>query len=197
MTRLVLASKSRARGALLRGAGLTFDAVDAGVDEDVIKARLLADDASPRHIAEVLAAAKAEAASEREAGLVIGADQTLDFEGALVDKAESLEEARDRLRALSGQPHKLHSAVSAATAGEIVWTHVETATLVMREVTDAWIDGYLARGGEKLLRAVGCYELEGEGVQLFDRIDGDYFTILGLPMLPLLSFLRDQGVVGS
>jgi septum formation protein len=197
MSELVLASKSAARAALMRGAGLAFASVGSGVDEAPLKDSLLAEGSGPKHVAEMLAATKAQATSERVAGLVIGADQTLEFEGALIDKAESLAEARARLLALSGRSHRLHSAVAAARNGQLVWSTTETASLRMRDVSETWIDGYLARNGERILGAVGCYELEGEGVQLFDRIDGDYFTILGLPLLPLLAFLREQAVIAA
>ena len=194
---ITLASASVARRALLAGAGVAADAVASGVDEDAAKAALLAADASPRHVAEVLAAAKAEAVSRTRPGLVIGADQTLDLDGALLDKAADLEEAKARVLSLRGQPHRLHAAIAVAEAGVVVWTHVETATLHVRDFSDAWLDAYVAAEGEALLGSVGCYRLEGFGVQLFDRIDGDYFTILGLPLPPLLGWLRGRGALDS
>src|SRR5262249_54108528 len=118
-------------------------------------------------------------------------------DGALVDKADSLAEARDRLARLRGRPHQLHSAAAVARAGEIVFTEVDSATLFARDFSDAWLDGYLERNGSDVLGSVGCYMLEAEGVQLFDRIEGAYFTILGLPLLPLLGFLRDQGALAA
>jgi septum formation protein len=192
---LVLASKSAARAALMRGAGLDFTNASAGVDEDVIKRGLLGRGASPREIAHVLAEEKAKACALREPGLVVGADQTLDLGGRLMDKPVSLEEARRHLLDMRGREHRLHSGVAVAEAGEIVFTTVETAVLKVRAFSDAWLERYLDRNGEEILASVGAYQLEGEGVQLFERIDGDYFVILGLPLLSLLSFLRDRGAL--
>jgi septum formation protein len=193
--RIVLASKSAARGTVLRGAGLTFDTADAGVDEDLVKHGLLGRGASPKEVAHVLAEEKAKAASLREDGLVIGADQTLDFDGELVDKAATVEEARARLTSFRGRPHQLHSGLAVARAGALVFSGVESATLHVRRFTDAWLDGYMERNGEAVLGSVGCYHLEGEGAQLFERIDGDFFTVLGLPLLTLLDVLRSEGAI--
>jgi septum formation protein len=190
MIPLTLASKSPARAALLANAGLSFDTAAPGVDEEAAKAAMLADGTGPREIADALAELKAIRVSRRREGLVIGADQTLDLEGTLVDKAATLNEARARLVSLRGRPHVLHSAVVVARDGQPIWREVKSARLTMRAFSDAFLDGYLAREGEHLLGSVGCYRLEGEGVQLFERIDGDYFTILGLPMLGLLDLLR-------
>nr|WP_205598019.1 Maf family protein [Caulobacter sp. 17J65-9] len=192
---MILASKSAARSALLAGAGLTFETTGAGVDEDAFKLEALARGEGPRDVAVGLSALKALAVSERRPGLVIGADQTLDLGGVTIDKAESVEEARARLKDMRGRVHHLHSGVAVAEEGRVVWSTVGTATLSVRDFSDAWLDGYLARQGETILSSVGCYQLEGEGVQLFDRIEGDYFTILGLPMVPLLAFLRERGLV--
>jgi septum formation protein len=196
-TRLVLASKSAARARLMRNAGLEFTVTSAGVDEAVIKRGLLARGASPREIAHVLAEEKAKAASLREPGLVVGADQTLDLEGRLMDKPENRDAAREHLTSMRGRVHRLHSGLAVATAGEIVFTTVESAALSVRRFSDAWLDGYLARGGDDILASVGAYQLESEGVQLFERIEGDYFVILGLPLLSLLAFLRDQGALAA
>ena len=190
MTAVVLASTSASRQALLKGAGVAFTAVRPGVDEDAAKASLLAEGASPRDIADALAELKAVRVSSRTPGLVIGADQTLDFEGRLFDKAESVAEARDRLTELRGKRHKLHAGVVVARDGVSIWREVATSTLSMRPFTDAFLDGYLERNGETVLSSVGCYMLEGEGVQLFDCIEGDYFAILGLPLIGLLDLLR-------
>jgi septum formation protein len=192
---IVLASTSRSRQALLRGAGVDFTAQSPGVDEAVAKDALLADHASPKHVAEVLAGMKAMAVSRGRPDLVIGADQTLEIDGDLVDKAESLEEACARLLTLRGKRHHLHSAVVVARDGAPVWETVETATLHMRDFTDDFLDAYLAEAGADVLGSVGCYQLEGLGLQLFERIEGDYFTILGLPMLGLLDFLRREGAL--
>jgi septum formation protein len=195
MTRVILASTSRSRRALLESAGVAFDAQAPGVDEDAVKAGLLSEGAGPRRVAEVLAGMKAMAVSERAAGLVIGADQTLELDGRLVDKAAGLDEARRRLMSMRGRSHHLHSAVVVASAGKPVWETVETATLKVRNFSDGFLDAYLDLAGEEVLGSVGCYQLEGLGVQLFERIEGDYFTILGLPMLGLLDFLRGEGAL--
>lgn len=196
MSGVVLASRSAARAALLTGAGVPFESADARVDEGALKSGLLADDASTRDIADVLAEAKAVKVSARHPGaLVIGADQTMDLDGALFDKPETMPIARERLRRLSGRAHKLHSAVVVARDGAPIWREVDTATLTMRPLSDDYIDAYLARGGPALLSSVGAYQLEGEGIQLFSEVRGDYFTILGLPIYGLLDLLRRHGVL--
>ena len=194
---LILASKSRARAQLLSGAGLTFDTIGAGVDEDAVKTRLLAQRATPREVAQALSDIKAVAVSARTPGLVIGADQTLDLDGELFDKAPGLDAARQRLTLLRGRTHQLHAGVSVARDGAVVWRGLDSATLTMRSFSDGFLNGYLARNADAALSSVGCYQLEGEGLQLFERIGGDYFTILGLPMLALLAFLRAQGIVAE
>ena len=195
MTPVTLASKSAARASVLSAAGVTFETVGAGVDEGAAKRDLLANGAGPREVADALAELKAVKASKGRPGLVIGADQTLDFEGRLFDKAQSLHEARERLRMLRGHPHKLHSAVVVAQDGAAIWREVPAATLTMRDFSEEFLESYLARHGEGLLDSVGCYRLEDDGVQLFDRIDGDYFTILGLPLMGLLDILRRHGAL--
>lgn len=192
---VILASKSAARRAVLTGAGVAFEPLVAGVDEDAVKASLLAEGATPREIAEALAELKAIRVSRGRIELVVGADQTLEFEGRLYDKAESLEEARSRLQALRGRPHQLHSAVVVAKEGTPIWREVVTATLTMRDFSDAFLDDYLWREGEQALGSVGCYRLEDLGAQLFSKIEGDYFAILGLPLLGLLELLRNHGVL--
>jgi len=194
-TPVTLASKSAARQAILRNAGIAFEAVVAGVDEEATKAGLLAEGASPREVADALAELKAVKVSTKRPGLVIGADQTLDFAGRLIDKVETLDKARALLLELRGQTHKLHSAVVVARDGKPIWRVVQSAKLSVRPFSDAWLEGYLERRGEHILHCVGCYELESEGVQLFDAIDGDYFTILGLPLVGLLDFLRLHGAL--
>ncbi len=193
MTRVILASRSAARAAILRGAGVTFETADAGVDEDALKAGLLAEGVGPRDIADALAEAKAVKLSARNPGvLVIGADQTMDVDGALYDKPASMVLARERLTALRGRAHRLHSGVVVARDGEPIWREVVSVTLTMRAFSDAYLDGYLERGGEVLLGSVGAYQLEGEGAQLFSRVEGDYFAILGLPLWGLLELLRQH-----
>jgi septum formation protein len=190
---IVLASKSAARRAVLDGAGVPYEAATAGVDEDAVKTAMLAQGADAREIADALAELKAIKVSRSRAGFVVGADQTLEFEGALYDKAQTSAEARARLQTLRGKPHKLHSAVVVAKDGAPIWREVVTATLTMRDFSDAFLDDYLALEGEAALGSVGCYRLEGPGVQLFSKIEGDYFTILGLPLMGLLDLLRRHG----
>jgi len=192
---LILASKSPTRRAVLDGAGVAYEAAGSGVDEDAAKAELLAKGASPREVAGALAERKALAVSAGRGELVIGADQTLEFEGRLYDKVETVAEARERLRAMRGRPHQLHSAVVVARDGAAVWREMESATLTMRDFSDAFLEDYLAVEGEAALGSVGCYRLEGLGVQLFSDIQGDYFTILGLPLMGLLDLLRREGVL--
>jgi septum formation protein len=192
---VVLASRSSSRAAILRGAGVTFEIAGSGVDEAAVKTVLLAEGAGPRAIAERLAAAKAADVSQATPALVIGADQTLDLEGVLGDKVATLAEARARLRALRGRRHTLHAAVALARQGEILWRTTQSPSLVMRDFSDDFLEGYLARAGEALTGSVGCYYLEGEGAQLFERIEGDYFAVLGLPLLPLLERLRHFGAL--
>ena len=191
---VILASTSASRRALLQGAGVAFTARSPGVDEAAAKAALLGDGLGPRDVADALAELKAIRVRAGDA-LVIGADQTLDLDGELIDKAESLQEARERLLRLRGRPHKLHAAVVVAQGGQPIWRDVQTATLWMRPFSDAFLDDYLSREGDGALSSVGCYRLEDIGVQLFSRIEGDYFTILGLPMLGLLDLLRRHGVL--
>jgi septum formation protein len=192
---LVLASKSAARRAVLAGAGVPFEVAAPGVDEDAVKADMLARGAGPREVAEALAAKKALAVSTLRPELVVGADQTLEFEGRLYDKAGTVAEARERLRTLRGKPHELHSAVVVAQGGQAIWRETATATLVMRDFSDGFLERYLLAEGESALGSVGCYRLEGLGAQLFSRIDGDYFAILGLPLMGLLDLLRERGVL--
>lgn len=191
---IVLASKSPARTSVLKAAGVPFETHVAGVDEAAVKTGLLAEGHGPRAVADALAELKAVKVSRaRPNDLVIGADQTLDLDGALFDKVETLAEARERLQLLRGKTHKLHSAVVVARGGEPIWREVPPAKLTMRNFSDAFIDGYLAARGDGILSSVGCYQLENEGVQLFSRIEGDYFTILGLPLMGLFDFLRLHG----
>jgi septum formation protein len=195
VTPIVLASASASRAAILRAAGVAFSVVPSRVDEDAFKARMLARVATPDAIAQGLSELKARAVSQTEEGLVIGADQTLDLGGVLYDKPRDLAESRHRLRMLRGRAHRLHAAVAVARQGELLWSALDTATLVMRHFSDDYLEGYLARQGESVIASTGAYLLESEGIQLFDRIDGDYFSILGLPLLGLLAFLRQAGAL--
>ncbi|MFN7281392.1 Maf family protein [Brevundimonas sp.] len=196
MSELILASRSAARRAMLTGAGVRFNVVDAGVDEPAIKAAFGYDD--PAALAVELAKAKALAVSRQEPGAwVLGSDQTLAFEGALVSKAPTLAAARDRLRTMRGRIHHLHSGAALARDGAVAWSGVDTAQMAMREFSDAFLDAYLDAEGEPVLAAVGAYRLEGMGSQLFDRVDGDYFTVLGMPLWAVLTELRRAGVIAA
>jgi septum formation protein len=195
---IILASGSAARRQMLAAAGVLFSVIPADVDEAAITATMQneSDCIEADVIAGALARAKAIAVSDlHPAALVIGADQTLALGSKLFSKPADLVEARDHLDRLRGRTHALHSAVVIAQRGEVVWGTCETATLTMRRFSDAALDAYIARTGERICKSVGAYELEGHGLQLFERIEGDYFTILGLPMLPLLAELRARGAL--
>ena len=192
---VVLASTSSVRGALLTAAGVSFEAVAPGVDEDAAKASFSAEGLSPRDMADALAELKAVRVSMRRPGLVVGADQTLELEGAMLDKAPDEASARMRLTALRGKSHKLHSAVVVALNGQPIWREIVSAKLTMRPFSDAFLDDYMDRAGEALTASVGAYHLEGLGAQLFDKIEGDYFAILGLPLTGLLDLLRRHGAL--
>jgi septum formation protein len=194
--RLVLASKSASRRMLLAQAGVSHDAEGSGVDERAVEAPLLAEGADPGTIAMHLAEAKALAVSVRRPGaLVLGADQTLGLGNERFVKPNNVLEAHAQLMRLAGRTHALHSALAVAEGGKLIWRHISVARLTMRPLSPAFIERYLAAGGGDVMASVGCYQLEGMGIQLFENIDGDYFTILGLPMLPLLTFLRDRAVI--
>jgi septum formation protein len=198
--RLILASASAARSDMLANAGLTFDVEPAQIDERAIQDVFSAgnDEVEPADIAEILAEAKARDVSQRNPGaLVIGSDQVLNLGTKLVTKAADLAAVRVTLRQLRGNVHNLHAAVALARDGEIVWSTVETASLKMRNFSDAFLDAYITAEGERLCASVGAFKLEGLGMQLFDQIDGDFFTILGMPLLPLLAALRAQGAIAS
>lgn len=196
MIAVTLASKSATRAAILRGAGVDFEVVASGIDEEAVKPALLEGGGTPRSVAAELATLKAVAVSRTRPGLVIGADQTLDLDGALRDKAADMSEARERLLSLRGRTHRLHAAVVVARDGATVWRLTDTASLTMRAFSQAFLDGYLARVSERVLSSVGGYQIEGAGAQLFEAIDGDYFSILGLPLIPLLGVLRREGALG-
>jgi len=192
LTPVTLASQSAIRASLLRAAGVVLSTASPGVDEDAVKAEMAG--ASPREIAVALADRKALALSGKREGLVIGADQTLEFEGRSFDKAANVGEARERLIMLRGKTHELHAAVAVAQGGAVIWRDVASVRLTMRPFTDIFLAAYLA-GNEGALSSVGCYQLEGEGAQLFSSIEGDYFAILGLPLLSLLDCLRREGAL--
>ncbi|MDJ0611924.1 MAG: Maf family protein [Kiloniellales bacterium] len=193
---VVLASASRSRARMLAEAGVSVAADPAQVDEAEIKNSLAAEQATPAQVAETLAELKARRVSQRRAGaLVIGADQVLDLEGALLDKPRDRAEAAAHLRRLSGRTHRLISAVCAVRDDGYLWHAADQAQLTMRPLSDAFIEDYLAAVGARACESVGAYQLEGLGAQLFSRVEGDFFTVLGLPLLPLLDFLRAQKVL--
>ncbi len=194
--RLVLASKSAARRGMLESAGVPFSAQVADVDEPAIKAAH--DPADAAGLAEELARVKALAVSRRDPeAWVLGADQTLAFDGGLVSKAGSAAEARARLISMRGRTHHLHSGAALARNGQVVWSGVDSAAMRMRDFSDAFLDAYLAAEGEAVLACVGSYRLEGPGAQLFEAVDGDYFTVLGMPLWPVLTELRRAGVLST
>lgn len=196
--RLILASASRSRAKLITAAGLSFDAVPAYIDEDAVKKAMLADGASALACAESLAELKAIKISQRHPdAFVIGADQMLECQGTWFDKPATLAAAYDQLVALAGKTHLLPTVAVVATGGIRIWHHVSTPRLTMRAFDGAFIKAYLEAAGESVLQSVGAYQLEGLGVQLFQSVEGDFFTILGLPLLPLLDFLRGHKVMFS
>ncbi|MGB8819264.1 MAG: Maf-like protein, partial [Rhizobiaceae bacterium] len=191
MTRIILASKSPFRAILMKNAGLTFAQEQAQIDERAIETALQKTGTSPEDLALILSEAKALDVSERNIdALVIGSDQTLSLGDDVLHKASTMDDAQRRLLQLSGRTHQLNSGAVLARNGETLWRHVSVARLTMRDLTPAFIGRHLAQAGAKVLGSVGCYQLEGEGLQLFETIEGDYFTIVGLPMLPLLKQLR-------
>lgn len=192
---LILASGSQARRELLRNAGLAFAAEPARVDERAIENGLPDDLRTPQGVAEQLAIAKAREVSARHpAAIVIGCDQTMSLGDQLFHKAPDRAHAHATLKALCGQTHHLNSAVCLVRDGDVLWSHVGIARMTMRDFSSTFLEEYLDRNLVRILGSVGCYQLEGEGIQLFDAFDGDYFTILGLPMLPLLATLRTLGI---
>ena len=196
MTALILASQSAVRAELLRRAGLDFTTLPAQIDETSLIASLKAEGADPRNIADALAELKAQRVSNRRSdAFVIGADQLLVCENAIFEKPGTREAATAQLAALSGKTHQLICAVVIARGGHAQWRHVETARLTMRYLSPEGIARYLDEAGAAALQSVGAYQLEGIGVQLFDRLEGDYFTILGLPLLALLHGLREMGAI--
>ena len=195
---LILASKSPFRAQILKNAGIAFRAEEARIDERSVEAPLFNSGATAEDVALVLAEAKASDVSERFAGaLVLGSDQTLSLDDEVFHKPRDMDEARRHLLKLSGKTHQLNSAMALVKDGETLWHHVSVARLTMRNLTPGFIGQHLARVGEDVLKSVGAYQYEGEGIQLFDAIDGDYFTIVGLPLLPLLNELRRLGAIDA
>lgn len=194
--KLILASKSSYRAQLLNSAGVDFVVHGAKIDERAIEEPLLKANMNEADIAMILAQTKAVSVSEEfDDAIVIGSDQTLGFENSLLHKPEDMEAARRRLLLLSGKTHQLNSAVAMAKNGEIIWHHSETALIKFRTLDPAFVGRHLARVGDKALTSVGAYQIEGEGIQLFEKINGDFFSIMGLPLLPLLNELRQLGLI--
>ena len=195
---IVLASGSAIRRQILTDAGIDFDVETRTIDEDALKGALLADHVPPRDIADALAEAKALAVSRRrDADFVIGADQILVLDGQMYDKPKSRDEARERLRLLRGRTHQLLGATVVCEAGRPVWRNLARTRLTMRTFSDEFLEDYLDREGELVTKSVGAYRFEGLGAQLFTEVDGDFFAILGLDLLPLLDYLRLRGAIAS
>jgi septum formation protein len=195
---LILASSSPFRAMLMENAGLRFAAVPSVVDERAIETPLAQQGAAPDTIAMILAEAKALDVSLRfPDAFVIGSDQTMSLGDIVFHKPTDIDDAENHLRTLSGKTHRLNSAVAIAKGGKILWTHIAHAELTMRNLSPEFIRHHLAKVGERALASVGAYQLEGQGIQLFSQIEGDYFTVLGLPMLPLLEQLRELGLVDA
>jgi septum formation protein len=195
VTPLILASGSAIRRQILESAGIPFSVQTSGVDEDFIKAGWQGSD--PSELAVRLAEAKARAPQVASDALVLGADQVLSCEGELFDKARSVEEARQRLQHLRGKTHTLHSGLAAVRSGDVVWRYRTESHLTVRTFSDAFLADYLDKAGDVLTASVGAYAYEGLGAQLFDQVEGDYYAILGLPLLPVLDLLRREGVIAS
>lgn len=195
---LRLASGSAVRLQLLQSAGLDVSATPVRIDEDGLRIALQADGASPRDIADTLAEIKARKLSDREpAGLVLGCDQVLEHDGKAWGKPDSADAARAQLALLRGRTHRLFSAAVLYDSQKPVWRHVGEVRLTMRMFSDSYLDGYLTRNWPDVASSVGGYKLESEGARLFDRIEGDYFTVLGLPLLPLLGYLAQRGFIAA
>ncbi len=192
---IVLASASEARAALLRSAGVAVEVRPARVDEESVRAALLREGAAGREVADTLAELKATRRAFDTERIVVAADQVLVFDGAVLGKVSDRAAALERLRALRGRDHRLVTAACVAKGGSVIWRHIDVARLWMRSFSDGFLADFLERNEAAALRAVGCYELEGEGAQLFSRIEGDYFSILGLPLIPVLDILREHGAL--
>ncbi len=193
---IILASGSPFRRQMLENAGLDFRTVRPQIDERAVEKAVEGSGLTPPDLAQILAEAKAVAVSEAHPdALVVGSDQVLSLGDEVLHKPADMEEARRRLLALSGRTHELHSAVVLARDGEAVWRHVSTARLTMRPLDPGFVGRHLAEVGDAALQSVGAYQIEGRGIRLFERVDGDHFTIVGLPLLPLLAELRTRGAI--
>ncbi len=192
----VLASGSAGRRMVLKNAGLTFEVMPADVNEEAIRQQFpQRGEADFTALAQALADAKALEVSRRTELPVLGGDQLLVLDGEVFGKPRDMQEARAHLQRLRGRTHHLISALSVAQGGEVVWQHVDSAAMTMRAFSDAFLDAYLRDLGEKALTSVGCYQVEGPGIQLFEKIEGDHFTIIGLPLLPFLAWLRQHDLL--
>jgi len=194
---IILASGSAIRRQILDGAGLDYNVIVKPVDEAAIKASMLAEGAKPRDIADALAEAKSVRVSRQTPGLVIGADQIMEMDGDIFDKPKDMTEARSRLWAMRGKTHKLIGAVVISENGMPVWRHASKTVLTVREFSEEFLDDYLTAEGEGILSSVGAYKFEGRGSQLFSHVEGDFFSILGLSLLPVLDYLRTRGALIS
>ncbi len=194
---VILASASAARRALLAGAGIAAEAIKPDIDEQSARTAMREGGVSVGDQAMHLAELKALKISRQRPGLVIGGDQMLNLDGSALDKPATMAEAAEHLRRLSGQSHRLETAIVIAENGQLIWRHLARPKLTVRTLSENFMADYIQRCGEPLLATVGAYQLEGLGAQLFTRIEGDYFSILGLPLLPLLDYLRVRGVVAS
>lgn len=194
---VTLASASQIRRQILDGAGVTYDVQVSRLDEAAIKSAMLAVNAPPKDIADALAEAKALKISRNKDGLIIGADQVMVMDGQLYDKPKDMAEARARLLSMRGKAHYLIGAVVICENGQAVWRNVSKTTLHVREFSEIFLDAYLAAEGDSVLSAVGAYKFEGRGAQLFSKVEGDFFSILGLSLLPVLDYLRLRGVMIS
>ena len=190
---LIIASGSRIRAEILKNAGLTFSVQKSNVDEDELKLAMRKQGLTPKAQAEYLAEMKSEKVSTRTSGLVLGADQMMSLDDEGFDKPANREEAFERLKYFSGKTHYLECAAVISQNGEAIWRHTNRPKLTMRDLSDQFINQYLDQIGDAAFESVGAYQLEGLGVQLFSRIEGDYFAILGLPLLEILGFLRGRG----
>ena len=196
MSHLTLASKSEIRLALLRNAGLEVNATASRVDEEAIKQSLMAEETKPRDVADALAEAKArKVASKGVGGLVLGCDQVLEFDGRVISKSERSEDVLEVLKEMRGKRHSLLSAAVIYEDEKPVWRHVGVARLLMRDASDAYLQSYVERNWESIRHSIGGYKLEEEGVRLTARVDGDYFPVLGLPLVELLSYLTWRGTL--
>ena len=197
-TRIILASASASRKEMLTRVGVEFEAIPAKVDEGAIKSALISEQAKPRDIADALAEAKArKIAGKHPEALVLGSDQVLDLNGTILSKPENPEDAIGQLKSMRNNRHQLLSAAVIYDGGQPVWRHVGQVRLYMRDASDEWLSDYVERNWDSIRHSVGAYKLEEEGARLFARVEGDYFNVLGLPLLEVLSYLTLRGILPS